>query len=104
MILLLFPAAYFANLLALIIRALSGYLLIYNLDITFSKLANNIATYFAAIAPKWCAMAVLFLLWPFLSVYWEQYFGGSRGAQNFEIYTVYIVSALIVGLPALLWL
>ena len=104
LILLLFPAAYFANLLALIIRALSGYLLIYNLDITFSKLANNIATYFAAIAPKWCAMAVLFLLWPFLSVYWEQYFGGSRGAQNFEIYTVYIVSALVVGLPALLWL
>nr|QNO46699.1 hypothetical protein BAIACGLI_00012 [Methanosarcinales archaeon ANME-2c ERB4] len=104
LILLLFPAAYFANLIALIIRALSGYLLIYNLDITFSKLANNIAIYFAAIAPKWCAMAVLFLLWPFLSVYWEQYFGGSREAQNLEIYTVYIVSALIVGLPALLWL
>jgi hypothetical protein len=105
LVLLLFPVAYFAKLLALIIRALSGYLPIYrDFAEIFVQLADNIKTYFAAIAPIWCAMAVFFLLWPFMSIYWEQYFGRSRGTQSFGTYAAYLLSALIVGLPALLWI
>ncbi|MEA3436376.1 MAG: M48 family metalloprotease [Thermodesulfobacteriota bacterium] len=105
LVLLLFPVAYFAKLLALVIRALSGYLPIYS-DFAgiFVQLADNIETYFAAIAPIWCTMAGFFLLWPFMSMYWEQYFGGSRGAQSFGTYAAYLLSALLVGLPALLWI
>nr|AAU83587.1 conserved hypothetical protein [uncultured archaeon GZfos31B6] len=105
LVLLLFPVAYFAKLLALIIRALSEYLSIYS-DFAeiFVQLTDNIKTYFAAIAPIWCAMAGFFLLWPFMSMYWEQYFGGSRGTQSFGTYAPYLLSALIVGLLALLWI
>jgi Zn-dependent protease with chaperone function len=91
LLLLLFPLAYLIKLLAITGRALTVAPLGITVDI-----GAGITTFFMTVAPTYLLIAILLLLWPLVSGYWERFFCGIKRTSNRGKYKVYFLSAAIV--------
>ncbi len=101
-LLLLFPLAYIIKLLMLLGWATTGHLMITSeIEDIVRALGSNINVYLEGIAPVWISMAVLLLLWPMISRYWEWLFCRNRGSLSWMGYQGYIVGVILIGALAI---
>lgn len=92
LLLLVFPLTYLTKLLAMIGRSLTVAPLGITVDI-----GAGITTFFMTVAPTYLLMAILLLLWPLVSGYWERFFCRTKRTSNRGKYKVYFLSAAIVA-------
>lgn len=99
-LLLFFPSAWFLRLVFLSGWALSQSLMFLysgtSITYVLGELGINIESSLETIVPVWIVMAVLMVLWPFLSRYWERFFGRTMGKPANASYKAYLSSTGVI--------
>ncbi|HEY9605895.1 MAG TPA: M48 family metalloprotease [Allocoleopsis sp.] len=94
---LLFPLAYIAQLLFLLIRADSALLGMYGIGEVLQRSVHYTALGLQAAAPVWLGAGVILLLYPKIAATWEKLFCQENDTINPPFYKEYFVSAVVVG-------
>lgn len=99
LLLMLFPLAYFVKLLILSglltnIYLTSNMIGATNKDIV-KELSLNVNNYWHSKAPVFLSMGALFVFWPVVAGYWEQFFSAVERVKG-DNYKAYFVAAIIV--------
>lgn len=100
--LFLFPMAHVFQLFLALMNFLFGTLLVPYLlgALSIQKISETLYKvliyYVGSRSLIWLSFSILFILWPFIAIYWVRLFSGLREVYNLENYEMYLLNALIL--------